>query len=58
MPWRGEAFRRKHWKKASLAQAGKAAEIANAILRGGGKEGTAIATAIARAKALAARRNK
>jgi len=50
MPWDAKSFK-KHWKDASPAQLKKAAAIATAILKGGGEEGTAIATGIARAKA-------
>ena len=50
MPWTPEEFRRKHAKNLSPALAKKASEIANAILAGGGDEGMAISTGIARAK--------
>jgi uncharacterized protein YdaT len=45
MPWTPEEFRRKHNKKLSLSQAGKAAAQAEAMMREGVDEGTAIATA-------------
>lgn len=45
MPWTGEEFRKRHNKKLSAAQAEKAAEMANAMLRAGVEEGIAIATA-------------
>lgn len=44
MPWTGSSFK-KHNKKLSPAQSAKAARMANAILKSGGKEGVAIATA-------------
>lgn len=50
MPWTGPEFKAGHWKDATPAQAAKAARIANGILRGGGDEGIAISTGIARAK--------
>ena len=52
MPWSSVSFRMKHWRGATIQQARKAAEIANAILEGGGEEGVAIATAIKRVKAM------
>lgn len=45
MPWTPEEFRRKHNKKLTLVQAGKAASIAEAMIRSGVSEGEAIATA-------------
>jgi uncharacterized protein YdaT len=45
MPWTGESYRRRHNKKLSSGEADKAAKQANAILRSGGDEGVAIATA-------------
>ena len=56
MPWTAAEFKRKHWKKATAAQAKRAAEIANAILREGGDEGVAIATGIKRAHGKKRRR--
>lgn len=53
MPWTPNEFRRKHNKKLTLAQAGKAASIAEAMMRSGADEGMAIATANKRAKAMA-----
>jgi len=50
MPWTGKSFASKHNKKLSEASAGKAASIANAMVRRGVPEGEAIATANARAK--------
>jgi uncharacterized protein YdaT len=51
MPWTSASFKRKHWKTATSAQAKHAAKVANKVLAGGGSEGIAIATGIARAKA-------
>jgi uncharacterized protein YdaT len=45
MPWTGKTFAAKHNKKLSGPAANKAASIASAIVRGGGDEGVAIATA-------------
>lgn len=45
MPWTAEEYRRKHNKKLSTAQAGKAAKQAEAMIRHGVPEGEAIATA-------------
>lgn len=45
MPWTPSEFRKKHNAKLSDAQASKAAEMANAMLRSGVPEGIAIATA-------------
>lgn len=42
MPWTGKTFKTKHNKKLSPKKAGKAAEIANAILKETGDEGKAI----------------
>lgn len=50
MPWTGATFKQRHAKNLSPARAGKAAKIANAMLKGGASEGLAIATGIARAK--------
>jgi uncharacterized protein YdaT len=46
MPWTAESFR-KHWKD---PRRGKAARIANALLRKGASEGKAIRIAISQAK--------
>ena len=56
MPWTATEFKRDHWHGATPAQAATAARIANAILRGGGDEGVAIATGIKKAKAAGARK--
>lgn len=45
MPWTGKSFAAKHNKSLKGAQASKAASIASAIVREGGDEGVAIATA-------------
>jgi hypothetical protein len=45
MPWTGKEFAAKHNKKLSGPAAKKAASIASAIVRGGGDEGVAVATA-------------
>lgn len=45
MPWTGKEFASRHNKKLKGAAATKASQIANAILRSGGSEGVAIATA-------------
>ena len=50
MPWTPESFKAKHNHKLSKSQAGKAARQANAMLKAGVPEGTAIATANKRAK--------
>lgn len=50
MPWTGKQFAAKHNKKLSGKAASKAASIASAIVRGGGDEGVAIATANKRAE--------
>ena len=50
MPWTAEEFRSRHAKDLSPAQAKAAAKQANAMLRSGTDEGTAIATAIKHAK--------
>ena len=49
MPWTGKEFAAKHNKNLKGAAATKAASIASAIVRGGGDEGIAIATANKRA---------
>jgi uncharacterized protein YdaT len=51
MPWTGASFK-KHNKSLSGPAAAKAASIASAIVRGGGDEGVAIATANKRVKNL------
>jgi uncharacterized protein YdaT len=45
MPWSGKSFAAKHNHSLSGKSAAKAASIASAIVRGGGDEGMAIATA-------------
>src|SRR5215471_11000694 len=45
MPWTGKEFASRHNKALKGARAKKAASIASAIVRGGGDEGIAIATA-------------
>lgn len=50
MPWTAAEFRRRHAKALSVVQARRAVRVANAIVRGGGDEGVAIATGIARAR--------
>jgi uncharacterized protein YdaT len=45
MPWTGKSFAAKHNHALSGKAASKAASIASAIVRGGGDEGVAIATA-------------
>lgn len=50
MPWTAQEFKQRHAKHLSTAQAGKAASIAEAMMRGGAAEGMAIATGIKRAK--------
>lgn len=52
MPWNAKSFASKHNKKLSGAAASKAASIASAIVRGGGDEGVAIATANKRVQGL------
>jgi uncharacterized protein YdaT len=42
MPWDGKSFRTRHNKTLSPKKAGKAAKIANAILKKTGDEGKAI----------------
>jgi hypothetical protein len=53
MPWTAAQFKEKHFKDATDAQAEKASQIANAMLKDGADEGVAIATAIKKAKELA-----
>jgi uncharacterized protein YdaT len=50
MPWTPQEFRSRHAKDLSPHQAKVAAAQANAMLRNGADEGTAIATAIKHAK--------
>lgn len=45
MPWTPQSFRSKHNKSLTPAQSRKAAKIANNILKRGGSEREAIATA-------------
>jgi uncharacterized protein YdaT len=45
MPWTGKSFAAKHNHSLRGKAASKAASIASAIVRGGGDEGIAIATA-------------
>jgi len=52
MPWTPAEFRKRHWKKASDAQAKSASRQAEAMIRRGVPEGTAIATAISRGKKM------
>jgi len=42
MPWTGKSFAQKHNKSLSGAQADKAAQIANAVLKSGKDEASAI----------------
>lgn len=49
MPFTAKSFKSRHNHKLSGGQAKKAASIANAIIKGGGDEGIAIATANKRA---------
>ena len=50
MPRTPQEFKERHWKKATAAQAARAAEQAGAMIRRGVPEGTAIAVSIRRAK--------
>ena len=45
MPWTPAEFRKRHNRKLSLAQAGKAADMAAAMIASGMPEGVSIATA-------------
>ena len=45
MPWTAQQFKDRHNKKLPLAQAGKAAAQATAMIKAGVPEGEAIATA-------------
>lgn len=59
MPWSsGAEFAHRHNKKLSGAAAGKAKDIANAIIRRGGDEGVAIATANKYGNKMQAKRRK
>jgi len=55
MPWTGKTFASKHNHSLSGKAASKAADIASAIVRSGGDEGMAIATANKHANKLRAR---
>jgi uncharacterized protein YdaT len=55
MPWTAAEFKARHFKKATAAQASKAAEMATAMVKGGTDEGVAIATAIKRSKGASPR---
>jgi uncharacterized protein YdaT len=55
MPWTGKTFAAKHNHSLGGHAASKAASIASAIVRGGGDEGMAIATANKHANKLRAR---
>ena len=55
MPWTGKTFAAKHNHSLSGKAASKAASMASAIVRSGGDEGTAIATANKYANKLRAR---
>lgn len=50
MPWTPKEFQQKHAKDLTGKQASKASAMANAMLKNGVDEGTAIATAIKRSK--------
>jgi uncharacterized protein YdaT len=50
MPWDEKSFKTKHNKSLTPKKAGKAAKIANAILKKTGDEGKAIAIANAKVK--------
>lgn len=54
MPWTADSFRAKHDKGLTKSQSARAAKMANAILRSGGDEGVAIATAIKHVKSSTA----
>lgn len=53
MPWSPSGFKKKHNHSLSLKEAGKAADIAEAMMKRGVPEGEAIATANKRAKGAA-----
>ncbi len=55
MPWTGKTFAAKHNHSLSGKAASQAASMASAIVRGGGDEGMAIATANKHANKLRAR---
>lgn len=58
MPWKsGKSFAEAHNKKLTGDAADKAAEIANAMIKKGADEGTAIATANKKGNALARRKS-
>lgn len=52
MPWSASSFKSKHNHSLNKEQSGKAASMANAMLRNGVPEGEAIATANKNAKKL------
>ena len=58
MPWDPKEFASRHNKKLKGAAAAKGASIANAILRSGGDEGVAIATANKYANKMQRHRDK
>lgn len=58
MPWTGKSFAAKHNHALSGKGAAKAASIASAIVRSGGDEGVAIATANKYAKTHRAKLNR
>lgn len=58
MPWTPQQFRSRHNRSLTPAQAKKASEMANAMLRAGVPEGEAIATANKRAKSRPKATNK
>ena len=55
MPWTAGEFKAKHCHRCTLAQAGRAARIATAMIGRGVDEGTAIATGIKRVRGRSAR---
>ncbi len=58
MPWTAKQFKQRHNHSLSIGQAGKAASIAEAMMRRGVSEGIAIATANKRAKLLSRKARK
>lgn len=56
MPWTAKSFSDRHNKKLKGEAADKAAEIANAMLKKGADEGTAIAVANKKGNAMMKRR--
>ena len=54
MPWSGKEYAKKHNKKLSGSAANKAAKVANALLKKGKSEGSAIriANAVAKRKGI------